>query len=130
MRDEAMYLAQARPGQVDPGWIAFWKANAALPPGTVHNSTVERDEVWSLEDSPHRLPDGLTVRDGATLTIAPCAVVLTGRGNGVEVQDGGGLVAGDDKHVDESSLKLPSQAATFAGKEASGEEGQEVLIKL
>ncbi len=74
-------------------------ANAALPPGTVHNNTVERDEVWSLEDSPHRLPDGLTVRDGATLTVAPCAVVLVGRGNGVEVQDGGGLVAsGDGAH--------------------------------
>ena len=44
--------------------------------------------------------------------------------------DAGGLVAGDDKHVDESSMKLPSQAAAFAGKEASGEEGQEVLVKL
>ena len=44
--------------------------------------------------------------------------------------DAGGLVAGDDRHVDESTLKLPSQAATFAGKEGSGEEGQEVVLKL
>lgn len=29
--NETMYLTQARPGQVDPGWIAFWKSNAALP---------------------------------------------------------------------------------------------------
>lgn len=49
---------------------------------------------------------------------------------GVEVAvDASGLVAGDDQHVDESLLKLPT-GVTFAGKEASGEESEEVLCKL
>ncbi len=74
-------------------------ANAALTPGTVHNNTVSHDETWTLEDSPHRLPDGVTVQTGATLTIAPCAVVLVGNGNGVLVRSGAGLVAvGDAQH--------------------------------
>ncbi len=71
-------------------------ANVALPAGTVHSANVTRDETWTLEDSPHRLPDGLVVHDGATLTIAPCAVVLVGHGNGVDVQDGAGVVAAGD----------------------------------
>jgi hypothetical protein len=68
----------------------------ALLPGTVHDTTVQRDETWTLEDSPHRLPDGVEVHDGATLTIAPCAVVLVGNGHGVFVRDGGGLSAAGD----------------------------------
>ncbi len=74
-------------------------ANAALPAGTVHNRDVTRDETWTLEDSPHRLPDGLAVQNGATLTIAPCAVVLVGHGQSAEAQDGAGLIAtGDAEH--------------------------------
>ncbi len=74
-------------------------ATAALLPGTVHDASVQRDETWTLEGSPHRVPDGLEVQDGATLTIAPCAVVLVGGGNGVWVRDGAGLSAvGDAQH--------------------------------
>lgn len=74
-------------------------ANAALTAGTLHNRDVARDEVWTLEDSPHRVPEGLSVQNGATLTIAPCAVVLVGHGTGVDVQDGAGLIAtGDATH--------------------------------
>lgn len=74
-------------------------ANAALLPGTIHNHDITRDETWTLEGSPHRLPDGAAVQNGATVTLAPCAVVLVGHGNGVEVQDGAGLIAtGDPAH--------------------------------
>lgn len=69
---------------------------AALLPGTVHDAQVQRNETWSLEDSPHRVPDGLVVQDGATLTVAPCAVVLVGNGRGIEVRDGAGLAAAGD----------------------------------
>lgn len=73
--------------------------NAALLPGTVHDGQVARDETWSLEDSPHRLPEGLDINDGATLTLAPCAVVLVGSTNQIRVTDGGGLIAvGDAQH--------------------------------
>ena len=43
--------------------------------------------------------------------------------------DARGLVAGDEAHVDESSMKLPSAPAVFAGKEQTGEEGEDVLLK-
>ena len=48
---------------------------------------------------------------------------------GAPETDALGLVAGDDSHVDESSLKLPSQAAVFAGKTSSGEENEDVVIQ-
>jgi N-acetylgalactosamine kinase len=44
--------------------------------------------------------------------------------------DAKGFVAGDEGHVDESAMKLPSSVAVFAGKELTGEEGQEELLKL
>jgi hypothetical protein len=40
-----------------------------------------------------------------------------------------GLVAADDQHVDRSQLKLPT-GVQMVGKEASGEENEEVLCKL
>ena len=73
--------------------------NAALLPGTEHGGEVRGNETWTLEDSPHRLPEGVDVSSGATLTIAPCAVVLVGNNNQIRVMDGGGLVAvGDAQH--------------------------------
>ena len=73
--------------------------NAALLPGTVHNNEVTRDETWTLAGSPHRLPDGVSVQDGAMLIVEPCAVVLVGHGNGLVVKSGGGLLAvGDAAH--------------------------------
>ncbi len=73
--------------------------NAALLPGTVHNNEVTRDETWTLAGSPHRVPDGVSVRDGAMLIVEPCAVVLVGHGNWLVVQSGGGLLAvGDAAH--------------------------------
>lgn len=68
----------------------------ALLPGTIHDTAVQRDETWTLEDSPHRLPDGIEINDGVTLTIAPCAVVLVGNNHGVYVKDGAGLNAVGD----------------------------------
>lgn len=74
-------------------------ANAALGAGTVHNGAVAGNETWTLEDSPHRLPDGMTIGNGATLTVAPCAVVLVGHGQWFTVGEGGTLVAaGDPEH--------------------------------
>jgi hypothetical protein len=73
--------------------------NRALGPGTVHSSEITQSETWSLEGSPHRLPDGASIRTGATVTIAPCAVVLVGSRNRFLVDEGGALVAvGDAEH--------------------------------
>jgi hypothetical protein len=52
-----------------------------------------------------------------------------GGGGAAPQEDARGLVAGDDQHVDESQLKLPT-GVTFAGKEQSGEEHEEVVCKL
>lgn len=73
--------------------------NSALLPGTEHAIELHRDEVWSLEDSPHRLPNGFHVPDGKTLTVAPCAVVLLANGTGFHVDNGATLIAvGDAQH--------------------------------
>jgi hypothetical protein len=73
--------------------------NAALGPGTVHNHEITQNETWTLEGSPHRFPDGINIQSGATVTIAPCAVVLVGHDQGFHVHDGGALMAiGDAQH--------------------------------
>ncbi len=50
-------------------------------------------------------------------------------GGPAPAEDAAGLVAGDDAHVDRSQLKLPG-AVSFAGKEMSGEEDEDVLLKM
>lgn len=42
---------------------------------TVHEGDVEGDEVWTAEGSPHVVNTEVNVRNGAKLTIAPCALV-------------------------------------------------------
>jgi len=70
--------------------------NAALGAGTIHNNAVAGNETWTLEDSPHRLPEGVTIGNGATLSVAPCAVVLTSHGYAIHVDEGGTLLAAGD----------------------------------
>lgn len=73
---------------------------AALGPGTVHNATINTNETWTLEGSPHRFPDGANIQENATVTVAPCAVVLIGDANRLLVQSGGALIAvGDAQHL-------------------------------
>lgn len=43
-------------------------------PGTEHSS-VTGDETWTAETGPHRITTGITVREGSSLTVEPCAVV-------------------------------------------------------
>jgi hypothetical protein len=41
----------------------------------VHRGDITSDEVWTAEGSPHVIEETVTVRQGRTLTIAPCATV-------------------------------------------------------
>jgi hypothetical protein len=60
---------------------------------------VVENETWTLQGSPHRVPEGLTIRDGASLTLAPCALVLVARDRAFAVGPGGALMAvGDADH--------------------------------
>lgn len=61
--------------------------------GTLHAAEVTRAERWRAEDSPHLLPYGLSVRAGATLEVAPCALLLVGGGRAVTVVARGALIA-------------------------------------
>lgn len=47
------------------------------PPGegVTHAADVTSDETWRAADGPHRVEGRVAVRDGATLTIEPCAEV-------------------------------------------------------
>lgn len=79
-------------GSVATGCPATDAANVALP-GTVHPSDLSGTQTWTLAGSPHRVPDGLSIQEGASLTIEPCARVIVGDGQGIWVADGATLVA-------------------------------------
>ncbi|HSO41018.1 MAG TPA: hypothetical protein VLT33_51185, partial [Labilithrix sp.] len=52
---------------------------------TVHTGDVKGDEVWTAAASPHVLDANVNVRDGAKLTIEPCAEVLLAKGAHIQV---------------------------------------------
>jgi hypothetical protein len=62
-------------------------------PGTVHRRNIEIDETLDLAGSPHRFESGIHVEEGATLSAAPCALVLIGAGQGVQIVGGAALIA-------------------------------------
>ncbi len=57
--------------------------------GTVHDTVIEADEVWTAEDSPHHVPTSISIR-GATVTVEACAVVVIGEDQTIEVGDSSG----------------------------------------
>ena len=61
--------------------------------GTVHEVTVSGNETWTAEGSPHRLPDGLRITRGASVTLVPCALVLAAGGTAVRVEQDAALFA-------------------------------------
>lgn len=65
------------------------KSGPACPdPGngpTMHSGEIVGAETWAADDSPHVVTGTLNVRDGATLTIEPCAEVLLDAGVGINV---------------------------------------------
>jgi hypothetical protein len=63
-------------GDTPPPSPACPKANGP----TQHQGDVSSDETWTAEASPHILTGSVRVRDGATLTINPCAEVRLGEG--------------------------------------------------
>lgn len=77
---------------VATGCPATDAGNLALA-GTIHNSDVVSPETWTLAGSPHRLPDGLRVGEGGTLTLEPCVRVIVADGRNITVDDGGTLIA-------------------------------------
>jgi hypothetical protein len=52
--------------------------------GTTHDG-LSADETWTVEASPHLLPSGLSIPEGVTLTLGPCAVVKVGDGHQIGV---------------------------------------------
>ncbi len=56
---------------------------------TAHSGTIDADQSWSAEDSPHVVTGMLLVR-GATLTIEACAVVQFAPDGGLEIGDAPG----------------------------------------
>jgi hypothetical protein len=52
---------------------------------TRHSGDVQDGEVWTADGSPHIVEGDVNVRDGATLTIEPCASVLVAAGKRIQV---------------------------------------------
>ncbi len=48
--------------------------------GTKHEANVTKDETWTADGSPHIVTGDIAVRDGAKLTIEPCAEVRIAKG--------------------------------------------------
>ena len=61
--------------------------------GSLHGDTVAGVERWLAAESPHRLPYGLHVHPGASLTIEPCALLLVGPRMEVVIHGGATLHA-------------------------------------
>ena len=53
--------------------------------GTTHELFVSANETWTLEGSPHLLPDGLNIEAAAVITVEACAVVRVGAGRDINV---------------------------------------------
>lgn len=80
---------------------------------TVHSSDVKGNEVWTAAGSPHIVEYDVNVRDGATLTIEPCAVVQLKKDKGIRVAypltpNSGTLIA-------EGTEKKPIKLVGFEG---------------
>lgn len=56
-----------------------------------HSDTITADQTWAA--GPHLIKFHTSVRMGATLTIAPCAVVRVRIGQGIDIWQGGTIVA-------------------------------------
>lgn len=52
---------------------------------TIHSGDVKASEVWTAEGSPHIVEYDVNVRDGATLTIEPCARVQLKKDKSIRV---------------------------------------------
>jgi hypothetical protein len=81
----------SRPTRRSPGCPAA--TGTASGDGSLHGDTVAGAERWLASESPHRLPYGLHVHPGATLTIEPCALLLVGPGMEIVVHGGAVLLA-------------------------------------
>lgn len=91
-REDAVSSVRTAAPSAATGCPATDASNAARP-GTVHDRVVRGPETWTLAGSPHRVPDGLSIENGATLTIEPCARVIVGDAQWITVEDASTLVA-------------------------------------
>ena len=82
------------------GPVACGQANGVV---IAHDADVTASETWAGDGITHAVPAaGLSVRGGATLTVAPCAVVALAAGASISVRDTSRLVAagtGDTRFV-------------------------------
>jgi len=74
-----------------PGPAACGQTNGVV---IAHDADVTASQTWAGDGITHTVPaSGLSVRGGATLTVAPCAVVALAAGASISVRDTSRLVA-------------------------------------
>jgi hypothetical protein len=89
---------------------------------TIHRGDVKDGEVWTAEASPHVIEGDVTVRDGAKLTIAPCAKVVVKKGQHLEVAYP--LTPNEGTLIAEGTAKRP---ITFGGE--NGERWASIYVQ-
>lgn len=65
------------------------------PNGTVvtHSADVTANESWAGNGVTHRVPNSISIRGTATVTVEPCAIVALGQGVSITVRDNAKLVS-------------------------------------
>jgi hypothetical protein len=83
-------------------------AAASCPPRTgaevKHQTDLTQSETWAGDGSVHHVTFGITIRPGATLTLAPCAIVTVDAGLLITVS---GTAAQPSKIVSQGTAKQP-----------------------
>lgn len=81
---------------------------------TVHSGDVGPNEVWTAAGSPHVVDQDVNVRNGATLTIEPCAVVQVKKDKGIRVAFPG--TPGSGTLVAEGTADKPIKIVGYEGQ--------------
>src|SRR5689334_21689360 len=80
-----LLAACSSPSEVAPDASVTGDCPVPTAGPTRHAGDILTDEVWSAAGSPHIVDDDVSVREGATLTIEPCASVQIAAEKRIEI---------------------------------------------
>ncbi len=97
------------------------KLKAGSIEGTIVTSLIDTDTTWDLTGSPYSLPEGLTISQGAVLSIEPGVMVGIGSGKSIVIEGGLSAVGIVDDSIRFVPLNPASDWASIIIDNPSGE---------